>query len=354
MNNITAIIILITIFIFSLPACKEKKVVAKADFIIGTGQMPDIVTGKGGNLHLVFGVGDSIMYASSGDKGASFSRPSLVAVLPGLFSFATRGPQIAASGNEVIITAATSKGNIYSYYRENGSWKQGRMVNDVDTIAKEGLIALSADGQNAFAVWLDLRGNRRNKIYGASSGDGGRSWSKNKMIYTSPDTSVCQCCKPSVIIRENNVYVMFRNWLKGDRDLYLISSSDAGASFGQAQKLGAGTWELDGCPMDGGSLAVNKNGEVQTVWRRKAKIYAAIPGMPENEIGEGRSCTMGLVNNRNVYAWSANEEVICSLPGGQKEVLGKGGQPVVTAPDNEHVICVWEEEKQIHAAVLVL
>jgi hypothetical protein len=46
------------------------------------------------------------------------------------------------------------------------------------------------------------------------------------MIYTSPDSTVCECCKPNVAMKGNNVYVMFRNWLHGNRDLYLIQSSD--------------------------------------------------------------------------------------------------------------------------------
>ena len=75
-------------------------------------------------------------------------------------------------------------------------------MNDPDTTAKEGLMALSADKENVFAVWLDLRGNKRNKIYGAKSIDGGKTWSKNIMIYTSPDTTVCECCKPSVDMLE--------------------------------------------------------------------------------------------------------------------------------------------------------
>ena len=354
MYNSKTITILITITLTTLIACNDRKAVPKADFIIANGQMPDIAKDKSGGINIVYGAGDSIMYTHSADKGNTFSSPSLIAVVPKLFSFATRGPQIAVTSQGVIVTACTSTGNIYSYYKENGNWKQGGEVNDVDTVAKEGLMALTADGENAFAVWLDLRGNKRNKIYGASSNDGGRNWSKNKMIYTSPDTSVCECCKPSVIMKGNKVYVMFRNWLDGNRDLYLVQSSDGGASFKQAQKLGAGSWKLNGCPMDGGSLAINQKGEVQTVWRREATIYAAMPGMPENEIGAGRSCTIGTVNNKNVYAWTENEEVICSLPNGQKKILGKGGQPVLTALDNEHVICVWEEAKQIHASVLEL
>ena len=354
MYNTIRIALSITIAFCTLISCDEKKVFSKADFVIANGQMPDLVKDKNDHLHLVYGVGDSIMYTSSSDKGISFSSPSLVDVLPGLFSFATRGTQVSATDHGVIITACTSKGNIYSYYKEDGKWKHGARVNDVDTVAKEGLMALSADGGNAFAIWLDLRGNKRNKIYGAKSNDGGKTWSENQLIYTSPDTTVCECCKPSVVMKGNHVYVMFRNWLNGNRDLYLIQSSNGGASIGHAQKLGSGSWKLNGCSMDGGSLAISQNGEIQTVWRRKNTIFAAIPGEPEKEIGVGRYCALEIVNNRNIYTWTEKEEVVLMNSNGEKKVLGKGSQPVIKALDTDHVICVWENEKQIHASVVEL
>jgi hypothetical protein len=354
MYNTIRIILSITIVFCTLIACNEKKNFFKADFVIGNGQMPDVVKDKNDHLHLVYGLGDSIMYTFSSDNGISFSSPSLVDVLPGLFSFATRGTQVSATDHGVIITACTSKGNIYSYYKEDGKWKQGARVNDVDTVAKEGLMALGASGENAFAIWLDLRGNKRNKIYGAKSNDGGKTWSENKMIYTSPDTTVCECCKPSVVIKGNQVFVMFRNWLNGNRDLYLIQSSNGGASFGQAQKLGTGSWKLNGCPMDGGGLAISQNGEVQTVWRRKNTIFAAIPGESEKEIGVGRDCALEIVNNKNIYTWTEKEEVVLMNSNGEKKVLGKGSQPVLKALDKDHVICIWENEKQIHASVVEL
>ena len=68
-------------------SCQEKKAVAKADFIIGDGQIPNIAKDKSGTIHLVYGLGDSIIYTFSSDNGKSFSSPSLVAVLPDLFSF---------------------------------------------------------------------------------------------------------------------------------------------------------------------------------------------------------------------------------------------------------------------------
>jgi hypothetical protein len=335
-------------------SCKEKQAIAKADFVIGNGQLPDIAKDKNGTIHLVYGLGDSILYTFSSDNGQSFSSPSVIAVLPDLFSFAMRGPQIAVNNSGVIITACTTNGNIFSYYKDKEKWKQGVRINDVDTTAKEGLMALAADGENAFAVWLDLRANKRNKIYGARSSDGGKSWSRNIMVYTSPDTGVCPCCKPSVLMKGKKVYIMFRNWLEGNRDLYLIQSDNNGASFSTAQKLGTGSWKLNACPMDGGALAINKNGKVQTIWRREGNIFTAVPSAPEVKIGEGRNCTLSTVNNKNIYAWTNEGSVIFMKLNGEKNSIGKGNLPVLKALDDEHAICVWENNQQIHASVVDL
>ncbi len=317
--------------------------------------MPNLVKDKDDKLHLVFGSGDSILYAYSSDQGKTFSQPSLISLLPNLAASHTRGPQIAANTNGLTVVACNGLGEIFSYQKISSSnWAQTSRVNDVDTIAKEGLMALSGDGENTFAVWLDVRENKHNKIYGARSSDGGKTWSKNIMVYTSPDTTVCECCKPSVVVKNNNVYVMFRNCLQGNRNLYLIQSTDGGNSFGEAEKLGNGNWKLNGCPMDGGGLAVNEKGEVQTVWRREGKLFAAMPGMPEKEIGEGKNCTVETVNNKNVYAWTENGEVVITKSQGQKIKLGKGSLPVIKALNNEHAICVWEADKQIHYSVIEL
>jgi hypothetical protein len=224
-------------------------------------------------------------------------------------------------------------------------------VNDTDTTAKENLMAFSGDGENAFAVWLDLRGNKQNKIYGSRSNDGGKSWSKNVLIYASPDSTVCECCKPSVVVNGSNVYVMFRNWLNGNRDMYFIKSSNAGKTFGKASKLGNGSWKLNGCPMDGGGLAVDEQGAVKTVWRREGKVYAAIPGMPEQEIGAGKGSTLTAYKGKGVYAWTAQGNIIILTPQGEKKIIGKGSQPVLQALNNEQVICVWENDRKIHASV---
>lgn len=324
----------------------------KNDEAIAAGQMPDLSKDNSDNVHLVYGSGDSILYIYSTDNGKSFSSPSLIALLPELAASHMRGPQIAATSNGLVVTACNKTGDLFSFTKEqSGSWSQTARVNDVDTIAKENLMALSADGSTAFAVWLDLR-DGHNRIYGAKSTNGGKSWSKNRLVYASPDTTVCECCKPSVAVKGDNVYVMFRNWLNGNRDLYLIQSADGGNTFGQAQKLGNGSWALNGCPMDGGGLAINGNGNPETVWNRKGVIYACEPGKEERKLGEGKNCAMESVNGKNMYAWVENGNVVVMNPQGMKRNLGKGQLPILKAVNNKQVLCVWERDQQIHKAVL--
>ncbi|HWJ28833.1 MAG TPA: sialidase family protein, partial [Flavisolibacter sp.] len=268
-------------------ACQSNTAGNHADQVIANGQMPDIVNDGAAKFHLVYGTGDSIMYAHSEDNGLSFSTPSLVMALKKLAASHSRGPQVAATSTGLVITACTNEGNIFSFVKEGtADWTEGGRVNDQDTVAKENLMALGADGSTAFAVWLDLRSGH-NQIFGARSTDGGKTWSRNQLIYSSPDTTVCQCCKPSVAVKGDHVAVMFRNWLNGNRDLYLIQSADGGLSFGSAQKLGKGSWALNGCPMDGGGLTIAENGAVNTVWNRKGVIYSAQPLMEERELGTG-------------------------------------------------------------------
>lgn len=336
-----------------LISCKQQEKENTA-IVIGAGKMPSLARDKQGNFHVVYGVGDSIMYAISDDQGQHFSSPAVVAVLPHLVASSMRGPQITTTSDGLALIAVNKSGDIFSFSKKNtGKWSQPLKVNDVDTVAKEGLMALAADGSNAFAVWLDVR-DKHNKIVGAKSTDGGNTWSKNTIVYASPDTTVCECCKPSVAVKGTNVYVMFRNHLHGNRDLYLIQSNNGGDSFKEAQQLGKENWSLSGCPMDGGALVIDSAGNPETVWRRKRTIYACTPGQPETAIGEGKGCSMETVNGKNVYAWAENGEIIVRKPQGMKVTLGKGQLPLLKYVGSEAVLCVWENEKQVRAQIVSL
>ena len=171
----------IAILLVFITGCTDQTV--EKNLVIGFGQMPNLVKDNKNNLHVVYGTGDSIIYSFSSNGGRTFSSPVLISVLPKLAASHMRGPQIASFSEGLAVIACNYSGDIFSYVKdEKGNWTQTARVNDVDTVAKEGLMSLAADGQNAFAVWLDLRGNKQNKIFSAKSNDGGKTWSNNSLM----------------------------------------------------------------------------------------------------------------------------------------------------------------------------
>ena len=217
---------------------------------IGQGIHPSVTTDPAGGVHVVYGRGSVVFYTAS-RNGETYSEPVLVDSVPGLHLGASRGPQIAATATSVVITAIDKPGNIWAYSlnRATGKWLPRVRVTDVADMAKEGFVALTAGSDNVYnAAWLDLRGNKHNKLVGSRSTDGGQTWSPNKIIYESPDGTVCECCQLSEVSQGTHVALMFRNFLNGSRDMYLLESTDGGQTFGKAQKVGEGTWKLNACP----------------------------------------------------------------------------------------------------------
>jgi hypothetical protein len=312
--------------------------------VVSAGEQPQMTIDSKGMIRLVFGQRDKIYYSTSSDNGISFSEPTLVAELTGMHLGMTRGPQLATSKSYSLITAMDKEGNIHSFLlnHKNGKWEKTGRVNDADGSAPEGLMSITADeNDNFYAVWLDLRNNRKNNICFASFQN--NKWSANKFAYVSQEDHVCECCKPSIVAKGKTVSIMFRNWLKGSRDLYLISSNNAGLSFSQAQKLGNGTWVLKGCPMDGGGVSIDANGQTHTAWQREGIVYYAQPGAAEQRIGDGRHVTM----NGNIISWEKGSEVIVKRLNENVSTVGDGTSLETVELKDKSIICVWEKDDQI-------
>jgi hypothetical protein len=318
------------------------------------GSAPSLAIGDD-KVYMTYALGDTILFCFSSDKGKSFSIPMQVAVLPQLSLGGGRGPQIVSAKNNLIIAAADKAGNIYSYIKNKESvhWEKGSRINDVPEIAKEAFVSLASnDKDEMYAVWLDLRNNNKNKIAGAKSLDGGKTWSKNKIIYASPDGTVCECCKPSVKMENKMIVVMFRNWLNGNRDLFITTSFDDGITFDKAKQIGNGNWKLNACPMDGGGFVINKDNTISTVWRRQGDIYTCDAGKKENKIATGKQCTIAGNNNNNFIAFISEGKVYCIKPDGRTVELGIGVYPqlIVTGPGT--TLCAWQQDKQIKYALV--
>src|SRR5215471_21009925 len=98
-----------TLLAIVVARCTDHTLVKGA--MIAAGQMPNLARDRKNNLHLVYGKGDSIMYSFSSNDGKNFSKPTLVAVLPGLAASHMRGPQIAPTFNGPNVIACTRSGD---------------------------------------------------------------------------------------------------------------------------------------------------------------------------------------------------------------------------------------------------
>jgi hypothetical protein len=321
---------------------------------------PQVALSGSGKVYVTYGAGNTVYCSVSGDGGKTYGGPVKVAEAGSLSLGMRRGPRVAATDKAVVITAVYGQqgkgrdGEVLAWRSSDDgrTWKGPATVSDVAGAAREGLhgMAASPDGTLACA-WLDLR-KGKTELYSSLSRDGGATWSANRLVYRSPDGTICECCHPSLTYDvKGRLFVMWRNWLGGSRDMYLCRSDDGGRTFSAAQKLGQGTWPLNACPMDGGAVAVSKSGAVSTFWRRERQMYLCTPGKPEQRIGDGEQGWMALTASGPHVTWleRRNGALLASIPGqpGPITLAGEADDPVVAAsPTGDTVVIVWKAGKQ--------
>ncbi len=315
---------------------------------VGNGREPEMSIDSKGIIRIIYGVEEKIFYTFSKDDGKTFAAPVKVAEIMGMHLGMERGPQLATSKDFSIITSTDKQGNIHSFQLDHKTdrWRKITTVNDIADIAKEGMMDLAADDSNNFyAVWLDLRIEKKNNI-AFSSWSPKKGWDANRIIYASPQKKVCECCRPSIAVSKKSISIMFRNSIEGYRDLYLISSQDAGKTFNKAVKLGEGSWKLQACPMDGGALALDSKGNNKTVWQRDNQIFFAESESPESKIANGKTPRIALLKDGILYSWSSGGELWYKLSGKSAVSLGSGSGLEIL-PENSHALAVWENDENM-------
>ncbi|HEY1947550.1 MAG TPA: sialidase family protein [Bryobacteraceae bacterium] len=323
---------------------------------------PQIAT-SGSLIGLAFGAGKGIYFSASHDSGETFSAPVKVAEAAIVPLTRHRGPRIAFSGRTIVISAVAGKklaggphahglpsdGDLMVWRSVDSgkTWSKGIVVNDVPGAPTEGLHSLAADDKGRlFAAWLDKRGEKGTRLYGARSSDAGATWSKNVLIYQSPEGTICECCHPSVAFDANGqILVMWRNWIAGARDMYLTQSRD-GEIFAKPEKLGTGSWQLNACPMDGGGLATS-GGRIITLWRRGEGVFLAEPEKPEKQIGSGKDLALAVSQGRVYAVWSSASGIILWSSGKAEVLAGAGAFPAVAALPDGGVLTAWEADGSI-------
>lgn len=330
-----------------------------------TPKQPQACASSNGIIHVTFGAGEEVYYCSVDDE--VLSAPLVAFRVPNISLGMRRGPRIAHTGKALVITAiggAQGKGKdgdvlAYRSLDKGNSWLGPVKVNDVDASAREGLHAMTtAEDGTLWCVWLDLRG-RGTELFAANSVDHGATWSKNVLVYRSPDGSVCECCHPSIVASKGSLHVLFRNSLKANRDMYLVSSHDSGATFGDAVRLGQSNWQLNACPMDGGMLAIDKDQLLSTVWRRDQSILrAAAKANSETFLGVGEqpwiaNCVDGFYS---VWTSKRDGDLLLMKPGRSESdrISNNASFPIVVSASQPAPMVYVFWEKQSDQAVSIM
>ena len=140
-------------------------------------------------------------------------------------------------------------------------------------------LAVAQDGR-VYAAWLDERNVRQpmpstkaeghhmesnRDVYLSYSSDGGRTFSANYRVAT----EACPCCKTSLAVAaDGTLYAGWRQVLPGSfRHIAVASSADGGETFSPRVIVSDDHWMLQGCPVSGPSLSVDRaSGNLKVVW----------------------------------------------------------------------------------------
>ena len=308
---------------------------------------PQIAVAPGGAIHVVFGRGSAIYHTQSRD-GRAFSPAVKVGALEKLALGMRRGPRISATEKTIAITAIShADGMLHAWTSgDNGAtWKSGGPVNSVANSAREGMHAMAGDGRGLVVVtWLDLR-TKGAEVWNRVSRDGGLTWRPEIRVYASPDGHVCECCQPTVAIGpRGEIGAMWRNWLGGSRDPWLALSTDGGATFSGAKKLGAETWKLNACPMDGGALAFSPKGDPLAAWRREKSVEAGGIGSSEFPLAQNAAQpVVAFEKSGPVFVWQQDGGLMIQRgPAPATRLTDDGAFPAIGLSADGKAIIVWE------------
>ena len=213
-----------------------------------------------------------------GDAGATNEQPPRVVIagvgaaqtITVMWSKRDTGPM--ATRRDVIRMARSTDGG--------RTFSPARYTHDPSLSGARGweALTLAANG-SVHAVWLDGREAAR-KIaamshagmphkgqppqeiyYGTLTADG-------RMIETRIAEDVCFCCKTAIAVdARGGVNVAWRHVFPGSmRDIAFARSTDGGRQFSPIVRVSEDNGELNGCPEDGPSLAVDASGIIHLAW----------------------------------------------------------------------------------------
>ena len=175
-----------------------------------------------------------VMFIRSTDQGETFTTPLNVSRSSGdAFE-----PEIAVDSNGAINIAWEDSGPGVKSIMFSRSIDEGKTfstplkVSKGEGAATEAHIASDSAGRLS-VVWVQESGEEKQAYYSRST-DGGQTFSDPINLSDKAGASIS---KPLIATFQDTVYVAYQNEVKGDLQVYLKKSTDAGASFADAVQV---------------------------------------------------------------------------------------------------------------------
>jgi len=240
--------------------------------------------------------GMDLYVVSSRDGGRTFSAPSQVNAVAGQARVSgEQPPRVAlvprgAGDPEIVVVWTVKTGNDWTLLHAR-SQNAGRTFGEAtpvpgsDAAGARGWEAVDVDEQGRVNVlWLDHRDAAAlmnhampgdTKAAESAKPDPTERAKLSRLYYGSLGTStpksltqsVCYCCKTALVHAGGATFAAWRQVYPGSiRDIAFSMSRDRGASFSAPVKVSDDQWQLDGCPDNGPSLAVDAKQQVHVIW----------------------------------------------------------------------------------------
>ena len=207
-------------------------------------------------------------------NGNGFTSPYDI-ITTGIQPSSQDGPEIAAKGDTIYIvftSSATTHSSIMMIRSFDGGITFSDTIrvseNDSPQICRMGNIAINEQGHPVVSYMKnDLSFSTAEQMVRTSNDFGLTFGTAVSSTLNSPDDP-CDCCKASLLVSGNNIYVLFRNNENNKRNSYVSKSSNYGASFDQVSEIDDYDWILNSCPssvsrgvfIDDSLLIVKKSG----------------------------------------------------------------------------------------------
>ena len=195
--------------------------------------------------------------------GTSFSMPYDITA-PGVLPSSWDGPEIAAKGDTVYLVFASTATTPESIMLIR-SFDGGNTFSDTIRVSENnpahkyrmGNIKIDKDGHPIVSYMQYLLNFTEPKQMVNRSINHGDSFIGSIEGSESAPGEPCDCCKSSLILDNNDIYLLFRNNINNERNSYISKSTDGGQTFNLVADLDDYDWNVNGCPATGPLGVVN-------------------------------------------------------------------------------------------------